>query len=302
MLTKKKNLFFSVLAIVIATLACGVPTAAPTVAPNLEATQLAATIEALQQGQNAQPAAPTVEQAPVNTQGSEATAAPTAITAPEKPTLTVSVNTNCRSGPSIKYPITGSIVTNSSFEVVARAPGSEPYVIIKNPGGGADCWAWLEHATITGDISGLPTVAIPAVPLGSISGFVWVDDCDDLNPTTTGCVNINGTPEGDGVFNNEFLLQGLTVELFSGDCPPKTSMATSKTNANGVYKFDGIEAGTYCVVIDTFKAGNNTILIQNFGGAFTFPQRFNDVQTFKVDLLPGKNVNGFNFGWDDFEQ
>ncbi|MBT3391333.1 MAG: hypothetical protein HN413_13095 [Chloroflexi bacterium] len=297
----KNKLVMGILALVFATLACGIPTTTATPdGPNLEATQLAATIVALQQNQNAPTTAPTSEQAPANTQAPEATTAPTV---PGKPMLSVSVNTNCRSGPGLKYPITGSIVTNGSFEVVARPASSDPYVIIKNPGGGADCWAWLEHATITGDTSALPTISAPPIPLGSISGLVWIEDCDDLNPATTGCITMSsGLPEGDGVFNSEFLLSGIVVELFSGKCPPTTSKATQSTNSSGGYKFDGLEAGTYCVVVDTFNHGNDTVLIQNFGGTFTFPNRNNTVQTHQVDLSPGKNVNGFNFGWDDFEQ
>ena len=78
-------------------------------------------------------------------------------------------------------------------------------------------------------------------------------------------------------------------------------MTTVLTNSSG-YKFASLEAGIYCVVVEIFNHGNDSILIQNFGGQFTFPDRRNSVQMFEVELLPGKNINGFNFGWDDFEQ
>jgi len=294
------------MAVIFATLACGLPTPA-TVGnePNFEATLLAVTISALEQTQNAPTAAaPTNDQvAPQVPTNTLVPNVPTATTAPSKPMLSVSVNTNCRSGPGLKYPITGSILIHGSFEVVAQAPDSTPYVIIRNPDGGADCWAWLEHATVTGTVSSLPILAIPPVPLGSISGLVWLEDCDDVNPANTGCVNDpnSGLPEGDGAFNNEVLLAGITVELFSGQCSSNSSLLKVMTDSNG-YKFNNLEAGTYCVVVDTFKHGNDSILIQNFGGIFTFPDRSNTVQSFEVDLLPGKHVSGFNFGWDDFEQ
>ena len=297
----KKRLFFSVMALALATLACGFPTAA-TPAPNLEATQLAATIAALQQTQSAPTTAPTNAVVPTNTEvPSVPTAAVTAT--PSKPMLSVSVNTNCRSGPGIKYPITGSILTNGSFEVVAQAPGSTPYVIIRNPDGGADCWAWLEHATIAGNISSLPILTIPPIPLGSISGVIWLEDCDDVNPANTGCINSGSNiPEGDGTFfNSEILLPDIVVELFSGKCASRTSITTVVSTLNG-YKFDSLEAGTYCIMVEIFNHGNDSILIQNFGGQFTAPDRGNPVQIFEVELLPGKHVNGFNFGWDDFEQ
>jgi hypothetical protein len=306
MFTKKKNLM-SIMALVFATLACGLPTPA-TVGdePNFEATLLAVTITALEQIQNAPAVAPTdnqaAPQAPANSPVPDVPAAPIETTTPSKPMLSVSVNTNCRSGPGLKYPITGSILINGSFEVVAQAPSSTLYVIIRNPDGGADCWAWLEHATVTGVINNLPILAIPPIPLGSISGFVWLEDCDDVNPTNTGCTNTgSGFPEGDGAFNNEILLSDIMVELFFGKCSSNTSIAAVVTDSNG-YKFDLLEASTYCVVVDTFKHGNDSILIQNFGGIFTSPNRNNAIQAFEIDLLPGKHINDFNFGWDDFEQ
>ena len=290
-----KKFLFSVIALVLATLACGLPTpGTPPPEINLEATQLAATIAALQQ---TPVVAATNAVAPTNTQIPVATAAAPAATAtPSKPMLSVSVNTNCRSGPGIKYPITGAILTNGSFEVTAQAPASTPYLIIRNPDGGADCWAWLEHATVAGVVTNLPILPIPPVPVGSISGFVWLEDCDDLNPGNS-CIMNNGLPEGDGSFNGEIGISDDPVELFSGACPPTTSVGTTKTS-NGSFKFEKLEAGTYCIKVnDSFLASTAAL-----GGTFTFPSRGAPVQTHQVDLLPGKDVSGFNFGWDDFEQ
>ena len=290
-----KKFLFSVMALVLATLACGFPTPGSNpVDINLEATQLAATIVALQQTPIV---APTNAIAPTNTQVPAATAAaPVATALPSKPMLSVSVNTNCRSGPGLKYPITGAVLTNGSFEITAQAPGSTPYLIIRNPDGGADCWAWLEHATVTGVVNNLPILAIPPVPLGSISGFVWLEDCDDLNPGNS-CIMNNGLPEGDGSFNGEIGISDVPVELFSGACPPTTSVGNTKTS-NGTFKFENLEAGTYCIKVNDSFLANTAAL----GGTFTFPSRGAPVQTHQVDLLPGKHINGFNFGWDDFEQ
>ena len=290
-----KKFLFSVMALVLATLACGFPTPGSNpVDINLEATQLAATIVALQQTPIV---APTNAIAPTNTQVPAATAAaPVATALPSKPMLSVSVNTNCRSGPGLKYPITGAVLTNGSFEITAQAPGSTPYLIIRNPDGGADCWAWLEHATVTGVVNNLPILAIPPVPLGSISGFVWLEDCEDLNPGNS-CIMNNGLPEGDGSFNGEIGISDVPVELFSGACPPTTSVGNTKTS-NGTFKFENLEAGTYCIKVNDSFLANTAAL----GGTFTFPSRGAPVQTHQVDLLPGKHINGFNFGWDDFEQ
>jgi len=212
--------------------------------------------------------------------------------------LSVSVNTNCRSGPGLKYPITGSIAVGGSSQVVATAPKPEPYVIIRNPSGGADCWAWLEHATITGDTSSLPILPVPDPPVGSISGLVWLEDCDDTNPGNS-CVSFGGNlPEGDGIFSGEPGISGVTAELFSGACPGSTSVGKATTNSGGTFKFDGLVAGTYCIKINDSFLKNTA----SFGGIFTFPSRGSSIQTAQVDLLPGENKSGFNFGWDDFEQ
>jgi len=281
------------LALVLAGLACGIPsgdTPTATSGPNLEATLMQITIDALQNAQPAAPAAtvqtPANMQAPVNTQ---APAAPAATATFITPMLSVSVNTNCRFGPGLKYPISGTIAVGGNFQVVATAPKPEPYVIIRNPGGGADCWAWLEYSTVTGDTSTLPILSVPQPPVGSISGFVWLEDCHDTNPGTS-CVSFGGNlPEGDGIFSGEPGISGVTAQLFSGACPPTTYVGSATTNSGGTFIFDGLVAGKYCIKIDDSFLMSTAPL----GGIFTFPSRGNSVQTVQVDLLPGENKSGF---------
>jgi hypothetical protein len=310
MVSKRKRFIYSILALVFVGLACGIPTTTSeptaTTGPNLEATLLAITvqaIEALQTEQAApQAAVTTAVQAPADAQAPTNTpipAAQAAASTPGKPTLSVSVNTNCRSGPGLKYTITGSIAVGGSSEVVAKAPSPEPYVIIKNPGGGADCWAWLQHATITGDISSLPVLPVPKPPVGSLSGMVWLEDCDDTNPGPTCIADGNGFHEGDGKFSGELGISGVSLQVFSGKCPPTTSMASATTDGSGKFRFDGLEAGTYCIKTDDSFLSTSGL---GFGGKFTFPSRGTSVQTTQVDLLPAENKSGINFGWDDFEQ
>ncbi len=297
MLTVKKELLATTLVLVFATLACTLGTPSSSPEPNLEAT-----IVALQQTQSAPaapaaPAASPVAQAPASPTAAApaAPAAPVASATPSTPMLSVSVNTNCRTGPGIRWAITDGLTVGTSYQVKGQAPSSNPYLIV-DPGSGKDCWAWLEHATVTGNTSALPVIPVPPVPVGSISGFVWLEDCDDLFPGNT-CVTINGLPEGDGNFNGEPGISDVPVELFSGVCPPTTSVGKTKTS-NGTFKFEKLEAGTYCIKVNDSFLANTAAL----GGTFTFPSRGAPVQTHQVELLPGENKNGFNFGWDDFEQ
>jgi|APSaa5957512622_1039677.scaffolds.fasta_scaffold40603_1 uncharacterized protein YraI/ribosomal protein L33 len=300
MLAVKKELLAVVLVLVLATLACTLGTPSSSSEPNLEAT-----IVALQQTQSA-PAAPAASpavQAPASpttaapaSPTAAAPAAPVATATSSTPMLSVSVNTNCRTGPGIRWAITDGLTVGASYVVKGQAPSSTNSYVIVDPGSGKDCWAWLEHATITGNIGALPVISVPPVPVGSISGFVWLEDCDDLFPGNT-CVTINGLPEGDGSFKGEVGISGVPVELFSGACPPATSVGTT-TTSNGTFKFEKLEAGKYCIKInDSFLSSSAAL-----GGTFTFPIRGASVQTHQVELLPGENKKGFIFGWDDFEQ
>ena len=101
------------------------------------------------------------------------------------PMLTVSVNTNCREGPGTGYELLGALLVGETAEVVGRpASGSSNYLIIKNPDGPENCWVWLEHATVTGDLSGLPYITPPPlatdtptpIPFGIIDADASVDD------------------------------------------------------------------------------------------------------------------------------
>ena len=79
------------------------------------------------------------------------------------PTVTVSTSTNCRTGPGQAYPSIYGLPVGVSAKVVGRN-ASVNYWVIEIPNNGGKCWLWGQYATVTGDISGLPTVAIPPTP------------------------------------------------------------------------------------------------------------------------------------------
>ncbi len=91
------------------------------------------------------------------------TATPTITLTPTSsiPTVQVSVDTNCRSGPRGDYTLLGGLLVGEIGEIVGQAPPGYDYVVIKNPDRDGECWLWLEYATITGDISGLQVYSIP---------------------------------------------------------------------------------------------------------------------------------------------
>jgi hypothetical protein len=80
------------------------------------------------------------------------------------PTVTVSVDTNCRSGPGEIYKYAGALLVGETGTVLA-INSTETYAVIENPDGPGDCWLWLNFATIVGDTSELPLATPPPTPL-----------------------------------------------------------------------------------------------------------------------------------------
>ena len=88
--------------------------------------------------------------------------------------VTVSVPTNCRTGPGRTYARLGGLQVGQVAEVVGRNAAST-YWIIRNPARPNEtCWLWGEYATVTGDTGSLTVYTPPPVPT-PVAGF----DMDD---------------------------------------------------------------------------------------------------------------------------
>jgi len=61
--------------------------------------------------------------------------------------VSVSQNTNCRSGPSSAYSLLTTIAVGQQVEVLKAF--SDEYVLVKNPNGPGDCWLFLQFADVT---------------------------------------------------------------------------------------------------------------------------------------------------------
>jgi hypothetical protein len=82
---------------------------------------------------------------------------------PSVPKASVSVETNCRSGPGLVYGILGVVSVGQSAEVVGKGAGD--YWIIKVPSNpSVTCWLWGQYATVAGNTSGLPVFSPPPTP------------------------------------------------------------------------------------------------------------------------------------------
>jgi hypothetical protein len=90
-------------------------------------------------------------------------AASTFTVTPAVPMVSVSVNTNCRSGPGVLYSILGVLPVGQSAQVVGQNTLSGYWIVNLSPQN-VPCWLWNQYATVTGNTSGLPLVTPPAIP------------------------------------------------------------------------------------------------------------------------------------------
>jgi len=148
-----------------------------------------------------------------------------------------------------------------------------------------------------------PPVDTPTAGPGAIFGVLWHDICkftggEGGEPVVLGKGCVQYGP-GAGEFGPNQMFDdyeegwvGVTLHLGGGACP-SASIATSVTDADGNYRFDGLAAGTYCVWYDPLADGNVAVLIP---GGPTYPERGEDGATQTVELAPGEE-KAVNFGW-----
>ncbi len=156
----KNNFISAIIILALATFACSLPGAPATTEEN----DLAGTITA--QALTIQ--APTATLAPpTETATQEFTSTPEFTPTPSVPMVTVSVDTNCRTGPSTVYDRIGALLIGQTAEVVGKYT-PQNYWIIKTPGSSGVCWLWGSYATVSGNTSNLPEYPVPPTPTPSI--------------------------------------------------------------------------------------------------------------------------------------
>jgi hypothetical protein len=148
--------------------------------------------------------------------------------------------------------------------------------------------------------------ATPAPGSGAIGGVVWDDFCINSNPGT-GCQE---SGENSGVFiaNGSFdgyesALSGISISLAENACPDNGTLPTTAavintavTAGDGLYLFDGLSEGTYCIFMDALSEENVDFLIP---GNWTWPGTGVGQYTFILD--PGEQALDLDFGWDYFD-
>lgn len=169
--------FFSILALIflISASACSLPAGAggliatnPPAAVPLD-TQVAQLVASTEAAQTAIAYAAASTLTALDTETPQATFTPsltptlTFTSTPKVPMVSVSVNTNCRSGPGDSYPISGVLAVGQTAEVVGQSPVNDNWIIKLTPAGPI-CWLWEQYATVNGNTAGLPIITPPPSP------------------------------------------------------------------------------------------------------------------------------------------
>lgn len=83
-------------------------------------------------------------------------------------TVSVSVNTNCRTGPGNVYPIVGALAVGQSAQVVGRSASSDNWIIKLPSSPSVTCWLWGQYAIVVGNTADLMVYAPPPTPTAEI--------------------------------------------------------------------------------------------------------------------------------------
>ena len=84
------------------------------------------------------------------------------------PMVTVSQNTNCRTGPGVVYDLVGGLLVGEQAVIVGKYSAGN-YWIINNPDAAGTCWLWGQYATVTGNTAGLPEYTPPPTPTPTVT-------------------------------------------------------------------------------------------------------------------------------------
>jgi hypothetical protein len=151
---------------------------------------------------------------------------------------------------------------------------------------------------------GAEFIGTPVPGSAAVGGIVWNDVCFLTNgQPSRGCVETepgSGFYRADGSLNfGERPITGITVILGRGACPeggipaPADRLATQVTDEEGRYRFEGLEAGIYCVSIDALGPENVDLLIP---GNWTYPAP--GTGRAGIRLAQGEERLTIDFGWD----
>ncbi len=111
----------------------------------------------------------------------QATATLADTSTPSIPVVSVSLNTNCRTGPGRSYDFLGALLVGETEEVVALSTVPNYWYITNPDQPGEFCYLWGEYATVVGNTEALPQFT----PLPSPTPTLTPTPSNTPTPTST---------------------------------------------------------------------------------------------------------------------
>lgn len=142
----------------------------------------------------------------------------TVTASPGVPMVSVTVGTNCRTGPGRVYDRIGGAPVGVKFVIVGKHTPSNYWIIRLQDG--RECWLWGQHAVVEGNVNSLPELNAPPRPT-------------PLPALGTILVTVRG-PDLSG--ENTALVQNATVTLVS-------TGEQAQNLGNGTYSFRNVSFG-----------------------------------------------------------
>ncbi len=175
MFKNKLPLLLSILLIITLT-ACNLPGGQSTQTPGEINLALTVTAQAIL----LQPAAFTAT--PEFTATAGPTPTPGFTSTPSVPEVSVTTNTNCRTGPGVQYDNIGALLIGQKGIVVGKNTPTG-YWIINNPGKTGTCWLYPQYATVSGNTANLQEYSIPPTPTPTATSTPTATPTQTSTPT-----------------------------------------------------------------------------------------------------------------------
>ncbi len=210
-MTGKKSTLFMVAAFALLLQACAPADVSGLVATGIAGTQQADALLAEADAAN-QPAADTptaAAMAPTEQPTLEPTAAIIPQTGGGAAVLTVTQDTNCRSGPGAGYTWRSLVPAGTQVEVLKTYSGGN-YAVIADPNGSGECWLWLGYATHS-SFADLPEAVKPPLPVAQTLAptatpvYIWVGEW-----------NVRVVDRGSGMIRNGVISFHRSGEVITG--------------------------------------------------------------------------------------
>ncbi|HEY5728879.1 MAG TPA: SH3 domain-containing protein [Anaerolineales bacterium] len=238
---KRYPILVSVIVLLIASLACSQSAPLPPPDPNALNTSIAQTVAARQtEAARNNPATATFTSMPeMPTQALEPTFSATPDFTPTSgtPLISVSVDTNCRTGPGAIFERVGILLVGETAEIVGRETKGE-YWYIRNPDEGPEnCWVWGEYATVTGNL--LPLLYLSPAPPSSVNFDLSSSGLESCNKTWWADFRLVNSSGG--------LFRSISINLTDADTLTVTSLTengfTNKDGCNAPSTVESLIAG-----------------------------------------------------------